>query len=412
MDQNKEQVSVQRVYGDLSLALRSCLGRIGGIESVVRKGDQVFIKPNCLAALDASTGATTSPVLVGLIAQQCLKAGAREVVVGESSNWGVDTMSAFAACGFPEAANTYGFRLIDLKKETYIPVTVDGYVLKTVRIPKAIAQADVVINVPVLKTHDMTMVTIGIKNTSVGISLDDDKQQCLHHIGIFQALPPEMSQRGSFLEYSMVDINCAFHCNLTIVDALVAQQGMGAPLSGNPVGANLLIAGKHRASVDAVGAQIIGYNPREIPHLVFAHEKGLGEIDLAHIETFGFDPVANSLHFKPSYIPDIEDIDDRIQVVYGKGCNACRATVNYAIIRHREQLKNIPIPVTIFIGRVPHYKPDNTKRLYLHYGNCAGQSLYGGCFVPGCPPRSRRQFLQAIGAMDIYDPDENYILNR
>jgi hypothetical protein len=179
-----------------------------------------------------------------------------------------------------------------------------------------------------------------------------------------------------------------------------------------PVNGNILIAGKSRVAVDSVGTKLIGYSPADIAHIKFAHEKGMGEIDLDKIDVFGFDLEKNCLHYEPSYYPVIEEIDDKLKVVYGKGCEACRATANYAIIRHREQLKNLSIPVTLFIGRVPHYKPDNSKRLYLHYGNCAGQSLYGGCFVPGCPPRSRRQLLQAIGAMDIYDPDENFVLTR
>lgn len=408
----KQQVSVIKVNGELKWSLEQCLAKIGGICSVVSKGNRVVIKPNCLAALNKETGATTSPELVGLVSEMCFEAGAKIVSVAESSNWGVDTMVAFKTCGYIEAAKKYGFELVDLKMSPYRTVNVNGVVLKKVQIPEIILESEVLINMPVLKAHDMTIITIGIKNTSVGISTDDDKQACLHRIGIFEALPVELAERGSFLEYSMVDINSAFPCNLTIVDALVAQDGLGAPLSGTPVRANMLIAGKDRLAVDAVGAKLMGYQPTNIPHLNFAYENGLGEINLAKINTFGFDLDENCLHFKPAYYPDIKEIDDTIRVVCGIGCDACKATINYAILRHKEDLKKLNIPVTIFIGRVKHYKPDKTKRLYLHYGNCAGQSLYGGCFVPGCPPRSRRQFLQAIGAMDIYDSDENFNLTR
>ena len=408
----REQVSIVKNVENVEESLRLCLARIGGMESVVKKGDKVLIKPNCLAACAENTGATTSPELVGLVAKMCFESGADSVTVAESSNWGVDTMTAFRVCGYEEAAKEYGFELKDLKQGTFREVEIDGAVLKKVRIPSVILDADVFINMPVLKTHDMTTITIGIKNSSVGISADDDKQTCLHHIGTFQPLPAELASRGSFLDYSMVDINSAYLCNLTIVDALVGQQGLGAPLSGKPVNARMILAGKSRAAVDAAGCKLIGYEPEDIPHLVFAHERGMGPIDIKEIDTFGFDLEENCLHFEPSFVPEIEEIDDKLTVVYGKGCKACLATINYAIMRHREQLKELEIPVTVFIGRVPHYKPDNSKRLYLHYGNCAGQSLYGGCFVPGCPPRSRRQFLQAIGGMEFYDPDENFVLTR
>jgi len=52
------------------------------------------------------------------------------------------------------------------------------------------------------------------------------------------------------------------------------------------------------------------------------------------------------------------------------------------------------------------------RRHLVYFGNCAGQHLYGGGLVTGCPPRSRRQVFQALGALDLYTPDEGISLNR
>jgi len=146
----------------------------------------------------------------------CYEAGAKKVIIAESSNWGIDTFEAFKACGYFEIAEKTGAELLYLKKDEIIERKIDGYVLKKVRIPKTILEADTVINIPVLKTHSMTKVTLSLKNVTVGISTDEDKQKCLHRIGIFPALSDEMAKKGSFLDYSIVDINTISRSDLII----------------------------------------------------------------------------------------------------------------------------------------------------------------------------------------------------
>lgn len=386
---------------------------LGGIDEIVSPGITVLIKPNVLAAKDASTGATTSPDVVGAVAEICFEAGANKVIVAESSNWGIDTFSAFKACGYFEMAEKTGVELLDLKKDVIIEKDIEGYVLNKVRIPKSILDSDVVINIPVLKTHTMTKVTLSLKNVAVGISTDDDKQKCLHRIGIFNSLPSHMVTKGSFLDYSIADINMISRSDLVIVDGLVGLQGMGSPLLGEPANTNVIIAGFNRVSVDAVCSKIIGYDPSEINHIKLAAEKGLGEMDLSKIKICGEDFTNVILNFKKSFLPEINNQNKNIKIVYDGKCQVCQSTLNYILMRHKEGLKNISVPMTIYIGKnIQVEKPKKEKHLYVYYGNCAGELIYGGCFVPGCPPRSRRQFFQAIGALDLYKEDEGLDTNR
>ena len=76
---------------EISEKIKQLAALLGGMERYVKPGDRVLIKPNVLCAQDASGGATTSPRLVKAAADLCLEAGAKQVTVGESSNWGIDS---------------------------------------------------------------------------------------------------------------------------------------------------------------------------------------------------------------------------------------------------------------------------------------------------------------------------------
>lgn len=91
-----------------------------GIGEYVKKGDKVLIKPNVLCAQDCKTGATTNPLIVKTMTELCLEAGAKQVIVGESSNWGIDSMESMKSCGFARIADGEKIILQDFKKHSFV----------------------------------------------------------------------------------------------------------------------------------------------------------------------------------------------------------------------------------------------------------------------------------------------------
>lgn len=399
---------------EISEKIKQLAALLGGMERYVKPGDRVLIKPNVLCAQDASGGATTSPRLVKAAADLCLEAGAKQVTVGESSNWGIDSMASMRACGYDKIADGKRIVLQDFKKHPFITKQIDGLVLQSIHVPQAVEEADVIINCPVLKTHTMTKVTVGIKNFSVGISSDMDKQCKLHRIGMFPPISDELEKCGSWLDCAIADINSHVRTTLTIVDGILGLHGMGAPLFGRPIHAGLIFAGTDRVSVDAVGSRLLGFDAREVNHIRNSYDYGMGEIDLDKIEITGEKPENFPLDIQQSYNTSLENLPSNVRVINGCGtCKACLSTIHYVLNRHKEDIEKMDIPIHVYVGKYFEDRKLKPERgMHIFYGNCAGSHIYGGGFVPGCPPRSRRQFIQAIGALDIYRQDEGLDTDR
>jgi uncharacterized protein (DUF362 family) len=369
------------------------------------------IKPNLLVLRPASSGATTDPEVVRAVVQMCFEAGVREVVVAESSNWGVDTDAAFEALGYGQLARDTGCRLLNIKDDDFVEVEVAGQFMKRFQMPRTLCEADYVINVGKMKAHRMTYVTFGLKNLGVGSHNDDQKEE-MHRIGSYAVLSDEVMDRGSGLDHNIVSVNLACRCDLTVVDGLVAQEGPGAPLTGDPVPAGLIVAGYDRVGTDVVASTIMGIDPTIVPHLVLAHEAGLGEIDIGKLDLSGVPLADIGVSFEPAIHLDPGSFaPPGVEVVVGRACYACLGDLAYYIKRHADDLAKL-VPVTIYVGKVGPVKPPMERRHLVFYGNCAGEYLYGGGFATGCPPRSRRQVFQSLGALDLYTSDENIALSR
>ena len=123
----------------------------------ITPGARVLIKPNLICARDSSTGTTTNPAVVEAIAHWAWEAGAAEVLIGDGSGVGHDTHKVFRALGYDRVASRCRASLVDLNKNPIKVACPDGRVLKEIAVSKTVLETDVLINVPVLKTHSQPM---------------------------------------------------------------------------------------------------------------------------------------------------------------------------------------------------------------------------------------------------------------
>jgi len=242
------------------------------------KSERVFIKIN---AVDFRKGCYTSPEILDAAIRAIREHGVRRIYVMDNSTQGNFTRLVFHATGIIDVVKKNGAKPLYLDEEKSIKVSIGGNGYE-VDFPRVLYEAliknregNFYLNLPKLKTHTMTTVTLGMKN-QMGLLYHDDRR--IHH-------------NAMELHKLIVDIYEFVRPDFTIIDGKVAIVNGHYPLEARLdkyiIPMNILIGGDDTVAVDAVGARVLGYTMEEVEHLKIAHERGLGCADLEKIEVVG-----------------------------------------------------------------------------------------------------------------------------
>ncbi|MDZ7384796.1 MAG: DUF362 domain-containing protein [candidate division KSB1 bacterium] len=254
-------------------AVEQLLVPLGGLAHFVQRGNHVHLKPNLLAAKEPARAITTHPVVVEAVVRMLLDLGAK-VTIGDSPAGAVKGLQRYwDNTGLSEVAKRTGARLVAFETGGVQERVVRG---RSYYISRYVIDADVVINLPKLKTHGLTLYTGAVKNlfgVIPGLRKSEYHKQAPH---------PE-----DFAEV-LVDIYSAVRPHLHIADGVVGQEGNG-PSSGRVRPIGVMLASTDGVALDAVGAAIMGFDPEEIDTTRIASQRGLGEGRLEHIKVVGAD---------------------------------------------------------------------------------------------------------------------------
>ena len=328
------------------------------------KDKHVILKPNVYCPSPAPT--TTDPRVIASLIRAAKDAGARRVTVAEGRSISTalfrkntsTTEACFEAIGMKQAALENGADIVYLENDEFLnPSNPDALVLKHPSIPRTILEAEVLINVPVLKNHSLTLTTLGIKNLHGTIS-DADKLFGHDYTRIPQKLV-------DILHYNKPD--------LTVIDGVRGQEGDHADM-GKVVDMGIIISGADIVAVDAVAESAIGFDNLQIDTTRLAHEQGFGVGDINEIEVVGT-PVADIRRVFEK--PDIEITEERfpgIKICAGDYCKGCE----YYVRRGIDRLVDLDAldpndPVTLVYGKDPSVDP-NTEGKVILLGDCAMES--------------------------------------
>ena len=296
-------------------------------------------------------------------------------IIAESSSIGVDTEEAFKVAGYGKLRDE-GFEVIDLKREEVIKVPIPkGKVLKAVFLPKIVIDANVVISVPSMKTHNQAKVTLSLKNMK-GILPDIFKRKFHLTFGIFQGV---------------ADLCTVIRPALAVVDGIIAQEGFG-PVYGNPIEMDLIIAGKDPVAVDVTTSMIMGFEPGEDEIVKAAAKLGIGTADLSKIEVVGENISTVKRHFKRADVAmdELTSIPEGFHLILDeKACTGCRNSVLSSLIGMRDRnLLDEAVGWTVVAGKVDEPPLADRKHLLL-VGKCTARFRNHGVFIDGCPPYDR-----------------------
>ena len=364
------QVSVVKEE-DAFAGVREALDLLGGMEKFVDRGDEVLIKPNNIISRYVR-GTVTSAEVVAAIALLVKEAGGRPFIgenrlvydpssAGFEDSCGRHYHDALAQIGLEEEAP-----LVDLMASEMVKVEIpDARVFKSTVIARAVLDADKIIDVPVLKTHDQTQVTLGIKNLKGVLPWSEKKRS-----------------HAKSVERAIVDLCSFLKPALVVVDGLVGAEGMG-PTGGSPVKMDLIIAGGNALAADMVATSVMGFDIERIKFLKYAVESGLGPTGLEEIEVLGEGIEAVRRVFLSAQCVVLRQYEEMgIDVISQNACSGCWAEfrhIYYSLGEERTKLKGL----TFVLGKVGETPcPDGAIIL----GECARTVADRGTFLPGCPP--------------------------
>src|SRR5437764_6509573 len=251
-------IAIARTFDGIEEAAHRVIEHIGGMASVLKGAKVAILKPNFVAGRSAETGSTTSFALLKAVAEEVQACGA-EPVLCEMPGTEFDREATYTILGVEQFCEANGIRILRIDPEgdelDWVELRPAGAKkLCRFSIPRILNEA-CLINLPVLKTHVVSTMTLGMKNP-MGILPRPDRRS-MHTLGIDQCI---------------VDMNRAIKPGLTIVDGSVGQDGEG-PLYGDKADLQVLVAGRDSLAVDLVCCQLVGVKPRDIPHLKLALEQ-------------------------------------------------------------------------------------------------------------------------------------------
>ena len=319
-------VSVRKIadqsYESIKATVDQVIADVGGLEDIIKPGYKVLIKPNLVACpTDRLSGGVTRWEVCKAI-YEAVKAVGGEPVIAESAAAGADTEAVIQKCGY-QALRDEGIPVIDLKDKANVRCTMDvqnGEVFEKINTWELVRNADAIITVPVMKTHDQTEVTLGMKNMK-GLLIDTQKKD-FHKKGLVEGV---------------VDWCATLKPVLEIIDGTFGQQGLG-PIFGETKEMDLIVGSKDLVACEAVTSKIMGYEPEEVMITKSAHARGLGEMDLNKIQVIGkqIDEVAS--RFKRSCEITIEGIPESFNLLFDKdACTGCHNSVISALMDMKAQ---------------------------------------------------------------------------
>jgi len=236
----------------------------GGLADLVKDGQTILLKPNLTNHRGGQyyPGMTTDVRVMAALVDELNKAADATLVFADGC--GPPAADMFRISGFDKLAEKHHISMLDFATEKTVDVRIPRPLAdESYALPQIFMDADVVINVPCIKTHQITGVTVSLKN-------------------YFGLMPNPRDRWHGTIERVLPDIARARPTALVVVDGLVGMEGEG-PIEGTGVVMNVILAGRDMVAVDTVATTIMGFDPKRVEHIQHAAQRGLGVADLDKI---------------------------------------------------------------------------------------------------------------------------------
>ncbi len=240
------------------------------LPGLIRPGQKVLLKPNLLTNLTPERGATTHPEIVKAIAGEVKKIGAYPFIGDSPGGVGLLYDKVLKETGM----KALDVPIVNFEEKGMRRFENPGGRIDPIYVSNVALSFDHIINIPKLKTHELTRMTCGIKNMFGCVP-------GLHKVNYHLDAPSQ----EEFSE-ALVDLFEKIRPSVTIVDSITAMEGQG-PSNGRLRDLGLIIASTDTVALDAVCSKIMFFEPLDIPTTRIAHRRGLGEAMIGKIDILG-----------------------------------------------------------------------------------------------------------------------------
>ncbi len=274
----KHVVSIIKYLKPLE-SVRTAIDKAGGFTKL-NPSSKVYIKPNVvywnrLVPFPKWGMVTTSRVMEDTI-KLLVERSVKDITIGE----GIITYDpkdkatpahAWETLGYNTLAKRYGVKVVNLFEQPYRKVDIGGDFFANVS--TVALDADFFIDMPVLKTHTQAVVSLGIKNMKGCLDMATRKK--------FHSADLEKN-----LHFNVAKLARIFKPALTIIDGIYTLE-RGPAMNGAAHRKDILVASTDVLSADLVGAKLLGFDPKSVPHLVHSAKYQSRPIDLSDITVAG-----------------------------------------------------------------------------------------------------------------------------
>ena len=258
-------------------AVHEALERLGGLSDLLAPGRTVLLKPNLLSStIGPERPVNTHPAVLRAVAEYVGERGCRVQIGDSCGRVGAGaTEDALEVSGVRRLADATGAEVVNFDRRSVEGIEDPGTdVLPRFDLCRAALDADLVFDLPKLKTHGLTYLTGAVKNMFGCVPGKGKKIVHLH------------APKPAALAEAVVEVFARVRPRLTLMDGIVAMEGRG-PNSGDPREVGVLLAGRDAVAVDAVAAAVCGFEAADVLTTRLAAQRGLGVEDLTQIEVVG-----------------------------------------------------------------------------------------------------------------------------
>lgn len=246
-------------YGTVRQTIFGMMDSIGG--DLIRDSSRVVVKPNLLAPASPDEALLTHPMVVKAAVEYVLQKGGVVQVSDSPAMGGFEKI--LEASGIKEALAGLDVEMSEFKTTATVDI---GEPFNSIEIAEAVINADIVINLPKLKTHSQMLLTLGVKNL-FGCIVGLRKPEWHFRTGVDR----EMFAR------LLVKIFLAIKPSFTIIDGITAMEGEGPGKSGTPRELGVLMGSSDAISLDIAVCRMLGVEPGKLLTNRVAGETGFPE---------------------------------------------------------------------------------------------------------------------------------------